>query len=355
MTVFTELAGHEQVVFGADEASGLRCIIAIHSTALGPALGGTRFQPYATEEEALTDVLRLSRGMSLKAACAGLDLGGGKAVIIGDPHEDKSEAGLRAFGRIVDSLGGRYVTACDVGTYPADMELVRRETRWATGMEEVHGGSGDSGVLTAWGVFVGIRAAALHRWDTDDLSGRHVAVQGLGKVGRRVVEHLLEAGAKVTATDVWQPAVDAVAELGGVDVVAPDDILDVDADILSPNALGGGLNADTIPQLQAEVVCGGANNQLATYDDAARLRDANILYAPDYVVNAGGLIAVSDELHRDGHSPERCRRRTDQIGDRLGEILRLADDESLTTEEAAVNYAERRMGAVGGLRKFWLG
>lgn len=349
--VFDRLDGHEQVLFGRDEATGLRCIIAIHSTALGPALGGTRFQPYATEQAALVDVLRLSRAMTYKAACAGLDLGGGKAVIIGDPATDKSEALLRAYGRMVASLGGRYVTACDVGTYPADMEIVGRETRWATGRPPEHGGSGDSGVLTAHGVLVGMRATAEWLWSDPSLEGRHVAVQGLGKVGRRLVDLLLEAGAAVTVADV---DADAVAEAAGrpdVDTVDPERILTVEADIVSPNALGAVLSADTIPRMRTAAVCGAANNQLATRADAARLDDRGILYAPDYVVNSGGLISVGDELHPDGHDPERCRQRAEGIADTLREVFTAAKERGVTTEAAAERIAERRIARIGGLRR----
>lgn len=352
--VFSRLSGHEQVVFGNDDASGLRCIIAIHSTALGPSLGGTRFFPYADEHEALVDVLRLSRAMAYKAACARLDVGGGKAVIIGDPDRDKSEPLLRAYGRIVESLNGRYITACDVGTFPRDMEIIGRETRWATGKDREHGGSGDSGVLTAYGVFLGMQATALQRWGVASLAGRHVAVQGLGKVGRRLVDYLLEDGAKITATDVDEDALAAVAERGGVDSVAPDDVFDVDADVLSPNALGAVINRDTIPRLQVAAVCGGANNQLATVEDCARLRERDILYAPDYVVNAGGLINVSDELHPDGYSTERARHKAQHIGETLLEIFAEARASGDTTEVAAEHIAERRMQAVGALRRFHL-
>ena len=354
MSIVERFTGHEQVVFGRDEESGLTCIIAIHSTALGPAVGGTRFHPYPDDDAALTDVLRLSRAMSYKAACAGLDVGGGKAVIIGDPATDKSEALLRAYGRMIESLGGRYVTACDVGTYPADMEVISRETRWATGRPASHGGAGDSGILTALGVFVSMQACAQHQWDTTSLSGRHVAVQGLGKVGRRLVEHLLADGAKVTATDVDEDAVAAVAELPGVDTVAPDAIVEVDADVFSPNALGAVLSEHTIPRLQAEVVCGGANNQLATDEDDNRLDERGILYAPDYVVNAGGLITVSDELHPTGHSEARATSKVERIGDTLLEIFAEARDARVTSEEAAVRVAEKRMASVSRLRGFWL-
>jgi valine dehydrogenase (NAD+) len=292
--------------------------------------------------------------MSYKAACAGLDLGGAKAVVIGDPDTDKSEPLLRAYGRVIASLSGRYITACDVGTYPRDMEVVRRETRWATGLSTAHGGSGDSGILTAYGVFVGLQASAKRRWGTADLGGRHVAVQGLGKVGSRLVTHLLETGAKVTVSDVDPDAIDRVAGDGGVDAVDAEAIYDVDADVLSPNAMGAVLNETTIPRLQVEVVCGGANNQLATSDDDERLADHGILYAPDYVVNAGGLITVSDELHPHGHSPARCRTKAEHIGDTLAEIFAEAAQAGVTSELAAERVAERRMAAVGGLRGFWL-
>ena len=352
--LFDRLEGHEQVLVGHDDATGLRCIIAIHSTALGPALGGTRFHPYADDDAALTDVLRLSRAMSYKAACAGLDVGGGKAVIIGDPATDRSEPLLRAYGRMIASLGGRYVTACDVGTYPADMEVIARETRWATGRPVAHGGAGDSGIPTALGVFVSMQACARERWGTPSLAGRHVAVQGLGKVGARLVEHLLADGARVTVTDVDEDAVARVADQDRVDTVAPDQIVDVDADVLSPNALGAVLDADTIPRLQVEVVCGGANNQLATDEDDTRLDDRGILYAPDYVVNAGGLITVADELHPTGHSQARATAKVETIGDTLLEIFAEARTSGVTSEEAAVRVADRRMAAIARLRGIWL-
>jgi valine dehydrogenase (NAD+) len=352
---FSELDGHEQVVFGADPDTGLRCIIAIHSTALGPSLGGTRFYPYATEEEALTDVLRLSKAMSYKAAASGLDLGGGKAVIIGDPDRDKTEPLLRAYGRMVDSLGGRYVTACDIGTYPPDMTVVRRETRWATGHEIAEGGSGDSGISTAHGVFVGVRACVARVWGEADLTGRHIAIQGVGKVGRRLAEELKDAGAKLTIADVDEDAVAWCAERLGAEVVSADKIHAVDADVFSPNALGGVLNDDTIPGLQARVVAGGANNQLLDeHRHGAMLADAGILYAPDFLINAGGLIQVADELHDGGYSLERIRNRTEQIAHRLAEIFDYADEQGVPMFEAADRVAERRVAAVGRLRGFWL-
>jgi valine dehydrogenase (NAD+) len=350
---FSLLEGHEQVVYGHDAATGLRCIIAIHSTALGPGLGGTRLFPYDTEEDALVDVLRLSRAMSYKAACAGLDLGGGKAVIIGDAAT-KTEALLRAYGRMIESLNGRYVTACDVGTSPTDMAVLRRETRWATGASLEEGGSGDSGIMTALGTYLGMKACAQHVWGTSDLAGRHVAVQGVGKVGRRLVEHLHDEGARLSVADVDESAAAAAAERTGADVVAVDKIHAVDADIFSPNALGGVIDDDAIAELQCRIVAGAANNQLLEERHGQALAGAGILYAPDYVINAGGLIQVADELHPDGHSPERTRGRVASIADRLLEIFRHADDVGIPTSEAAQRVAEQRMTTVGDLRGVWL-
>lgn len=351
---FARMDGHEQVVFGNDPDTGLRAIIAIHSTTLGPSLGGTRFYPYADEGAALTDVLRLARAMAYKAAAAGLDLGGGKAVIIGDPATDKHEALLRAYGRLVDSLGGRYITACDVGTYPADMAIVARETRWATGAEPVEGGSGDSGVLTAHGTNVGLAACIDELWGTPSLRGRHVAIQGVGKVGRRVAAAVHDAGGRVTVADVDDDATTLCAERYGAEVVSVDKIHAVDADVFSPNALGGVLNDETIPELGCRVVAGAANNQLSEPRHAEALADAGILYAPDYVVNAGGVIQVADELHAGGYSEPRARARTEQIGPRLRRIFAIAREQGITTAAAADHFAEERMASVGRLRRFWL-
>jgi valine dehydrogenase (NAD+) len=352
---FAREDGHEQVVFTRDDASGLACIIAIHSTALGPALGGTRFWAYADEDDALTDVLRLSRAMTYKNACAGLDLGGGKAVIVGDPVELKTEALLRAYGRAVESLGGRYITACDVGTTPADMAIIQRETRWVTGTDEVEGGSGDSGVVTAQGVYLAMHAVADAVFGTPSLSSRHIAVQGLGKVGSRLVGHLVNEGAKVTVADIAPSAIDRVSSLQGVEVVDVDDVLFTDADIISPNALGGVLDETTIPKLQAQAVCGGANNQLGTDQDAALLHERGILYAPDYVVNAGGVINVAAELHPHGYSEERAHRRVDAIPATLRSIIDVSRKQDVTTEQAAEHVAEERIAAVSDTRRrFWL-
>ena len=351
--VFSGLDGHEQVVFCSDEASGLRAIIAIHSTALGPSLGGTRFYPYADESAALTDVLRLARGMSYKAALAGLDLGGGKAVIIGDPATAKTEALLRAYGRFVQSLNGRYITACDVGTYSEDMDVIARECDFVTGRTVAHGGAGDSSVLTAYGVFEGMRAAAEVAWGVPTLAGRTVGIAGVGKGGRHLVEHLREDGARVVVSDVSPEAVLRVLDThpevraaGSTDELVRDAI-----DVYAPCALGGALDDDVVAVLRAKVVCGAANNQLAHDGVEKLLADAGILYAPDYCVNSGGLIQVADELA--GFDFERAKDRAAGIFDTTREVFRIATDEDVPPSVAADRIAERRMAAIGR-REPWL-
>jgi len=347
--VFARGTGHEQVSYFTDAASGLRAIVAIYSTALGPALGGTRFYPYASEDDALTDVLNLSRAMAYKAACAGLDLGGGKAVILGNPAVDKSEALLRAFGRFVQGLGGRYYTACDVGTYVEDMDVVARECRFVTGRSPSHGGSGDSAVLTAYGVFQGMRAAALHRWGSASLTGRRVAVVGVGKVGLHLVEHLVHDGASVVVGDVDAAAVERCrAAAPGIDVVDPAEVHAQPADVFAPCALGGALNDESVPELQAGIVCGAANNQLDHPGIEKLLADRGVLYAPDYLVNAGGLIAVADEI--EGYSEPRARARAATIFESTQRVFALAQAEGVAPAVAADRIAERRMADVGRLR-----
>ena len=346
--------GHEQVVFCQDKQSGLKAIIGIYSTALGPALGGTRFYPYASEEDALADVLDLSRGMAYKNALAGLDLGGGKAVIWGDPEQIKSEALLRAYGRFVESLGGRYYTACDVGTYVADMDVVARETRYVTGRSVEHGGAGDSSILTAWGVFQGMRAAAEHVWGTPSLRDRRVGVAGLGKVGKYLTGHLLEDGAEVVATDVNPKALEWVRSNHPQVTLVEDAsaLVAADIDVYAPCALGGALNDDTVPALRAKVVAGAANNQLAHPGIEKLLADRGVLYTPDYVVNAGGVIQVADEI--EGFNFERAKLRATGIYDTTREILHLADAEGVPPAVAADRLAERRMAEVGRLRTIHL-
>ena len=341
-------------MFCQDAPTGLRAIIAIYSTALGPALGGTRFYPYPSEDAALADVLNLARAMAYKNALAGLDHGGGKAVIIGDPARLKSEALLRAYGRFVQSLNGRYVTACDVGTYSEDMDIVARECRHVTGRTEPNGGAGDSSVLTAFGVFQGMRAAAEHAWGTTSLDGRKVGVEGVGKVGRRLVDHLIEAGAQVAICDVNPDAVQRVRERHpSVEAVADrDGLLASPMDIFSPCALGGSINDDTVTLLNAKIVCGGANNQLAHPGIEKLLADRGIVYAPDYMVNSGGVIQVADELG--GFSFERARAKAAQIFDTTKKILAIAGEDDVPPAVAADRLAERRMSEVGRLRGIWL-
>jgi valine dehydrogenase (NAD+) len=352
--MYEHLAGHEQVVYAADEHTGLRAIIAIHSTALGPALGGTRFHSYPTEDAALRDVLNLARGMTYKAALAGLDLGGGKAVIIGDPATLKSEALLRAYGRFVQSLGGRYWTACDVGTYSPDMDVIARECDFVTGRTTPHGGAGDSSVLTAYGVFQGMRATAEAVWGEPTLRGRTVGVAGVGKVGRHLVSHLLEDGADVVVTDVAAAAIDRLrVEHPSVRVV--DDsvaLVGTPLDVYAPCALGDALTDDVVEALTARAVCGAANNQLAHPGVEKQLADRDILYAPDYCVNAGGLIQVADEL--EGFSFERARARAARIYDTTREVFALAAADGVPPALAADRLAEQRIARVGRLRGVWL-
>jgi valine dehydrogenase (NAD+) len=346
---------HEQVVFCQDRHTGLKAIISIYSTALGPALGGTRFYPYESEEAALADVLDLSRAMAYKNALAGLDLGGGKAVIWGDPAELKTEALLRAYGRFVQSLNGRYYTACDVGTYVADMDVIARETRFVTGRSVEHGGAGDSSILTAWGVFQGMRAAAEHTWGSPTLAGRRVGIAGLGKVGKYLAAHLIDDGAAVVATDVAEPALRwARTTYPQIDLVADTQaLITSDIDVYAPCALGGALDDATVPALRAMIVTGGANNQLAHPGVEKMLAERGILYTPDYVVNAGGVIQVADEI--EGFNFERAKLRATRIFDTTRQILRLADDEGVPPAVAADRLAERRMAEVGRLRGIYLG
>jgi valine dehydrogenase (NAD+) len=353
--VFELGAEHEQVVFCNDSASGLRAIVAIHSTALGPALGGTRFYPYASTADAIEDVLALSRGMSYKAALAGLDLGGGKAVIIGDPATLKSEALLRAYGRFVQSLNGRYRTACDVGTFSEDMDLIARECDYVTGRTTAHGGAGDSSVLTAYGVFQGMRAAATAAWGSDSLAGRIVGVSGVGKVGRHLVRHLVEVDAKVVITDVNASAIDAMREqYPQIAAVESNDALVAEhLDIYAPCALGFALTDEVVDMLSARIVCGAANNQLAHPGVEKRLEERGILYAPDYCVNSGGLIQVADEL--EGFSFERAQQRASGIFESTLAVFERAQADGVPPAIAADRLAEARMRDVGRLRGIYLG
>ncbi|MGQ0464456.1 MAG: Glu/Leu/Phe/Val family dehydrogenase [Sporichthyaceae bacterium] len=346
---------YEQVAFCRDPDSGLLAIVAIGSTALGPALGGTRFYPYPSSAAALADVLRLARAMTYKNALAGLDHGGGKAVIVGDPAELRSEALLRAYGRFVDSLGGRYVTACDVGTYSPDMDLVARETEFATGQSPEYGGAGDSSVLTAWGVYAGMRACAEHVWGEPTLRERRVGIAGVGKVGAHLVEHLIGDGAEVLVADVSGAALAGVqARWPQVRVVADTEtLLAADLDVYAPCALGGALNDATIAALSARIVCGGANNQLAHPGMDKLLAERGVLYAPDYLVNAGGVIQVADEFYgrrRGGFDFARAKARAGGIYDTTKRVLAIADTDGVSPVVAADRLAEHRIAEVGRLR-----
>jgi leucine dehydrogenase len=353
LSVFSELGQeYEEVVHFHEPASGLKAIVAIHSTALGPALGGTRFFPFPSEEEALRDVLRLARGMTYKAAAAGLDHGGGKAVIIGDPKRDKSERLFRAYGRFIESLGGRYVTAEDVGTGREDMDILRRETRWVTGVSKRLGGSGDPSPVTAYGVFQGLRACAEEALQSSSLDGVSIVVSGVGKVGYHLVGHLAEAGAMVTVADVDVDAVGRAVSNYGVDTVEPDKAHAVDCDIFAPCALGGAIRDDTIPELKCKIVAGAANNQLQRPEHADALADVGILYAPDFVINAGGVINVADELI--GYNRERAMARVEGIYRTLREVFRRARLEGITPAEAATRLAEDRIRDVSRVRLLYL-
>ena len=352
MDVFRRIAdeGHEQVVHCYDKATGLRAVIAVHSTRLGPALGGTRFFPYASEADAVEDVLRLARGMTYKAAAAGLDLGGGKAVIIGDPAQDKTEPLLRAYARFVDALGGRYITAEDVGTTQPDMDIVRKETRHVTGISQWLGGSGDPSAATAWGVLHAMKAVGKRLWGETSLAGRHVVVSGVGKVGYCLARHLVEERAHVTVADVNAAAVERTVRDLQVETVAAERAHAVECDIFSPCAMGGALSPVTIPELRCAAVVGSANNQLATAECGDLLASAGVLYAPDFIVNAGGVINIAEELV--GYHQERAYEQVRRIYDTTAAVLETAAAEGVTTVVAAERLAERRIEAVAGVRLF---
>lgn len=334
---------HESIHFGVDHETGLRSIIAIHSTVLGPALGGTRFFAYQDEEAAIVDVLRLSKGMTYKAACAGLSFGGGKAVIIGDPDSLRSEGLFRAYGRFVDTLGGRYITAEDVGTIVPDMTIVATETAHVSGLPIDQGGSGDPSPATARGVVAAIEAVSEHIWRSDDLAGRRVAVKGVGKVGMSLVERLTVRGAEVVVADIDEAAAQRASTEFGAKVTSVSDIHMVDCDIFAPCALGADLNAVSIPQLSCVAIAGSANNQLATDEDGQRLKDAGIVYAPDFVVNAGGIINIAAE--HGGYTTEKAQRMIDQVRPNVAEILTKAEELDIDTHSAAEHVADARIAS----------
>lgn len=340
---------HEQLVFWSEPSLGYKGIIAIHDTTLGPALGGTRFWNYPTDGEAIVDALRLARGMTYKASVAGLNLGGGKSVIVGDNRVRDREMIFRSHGRAVESLGGRYITAEDVGTSPEDMEYILTETEHVVG---IHGRSGDPSPVTAHGVFVGIKAAAHTRYGSDDLDGRHVVVQGVGHVGYWLCRYLHEEGAQITVTDIDADRVARVVTEFGATAIEPDQIYGVDADIFAPCALGAVINDDTLAAFKVDIIAGGANNQLARAEHGQACHDRGILYAPDYVINAGGLINVYGELH--DWTTERSKRKAGEIFTTLLRIFETAEAESIPTALAADRVAEERIERTRHLQRSWV-
>jgi leucine dehydrogenase len=334
---------HEEILFCYDRPTGLKAIIAIHDTTCGPALGGTRMWPYASEAEALNDVLRLSRGMTYKSALAGLDLGGGKAVIIGDARTQKTEAMFRRFGQFVDSLNGRYITAEDVGMSVTEMVNIKKETNSVAGLPEEMGGSGDPSPVTAYGVYCGMKAAARVAYGTDDLSGRKVSVQGAGNVGHALVGHLVKDGAKVFLTDIHPEKLDAIkAEFPTISLVAPEEVYDLDVDIYSPCALGATVNDDTLKRLKCSVIAGAANNQLADESIHGKaVMDKGILYAPDFLINAGGIINCAWE--RKGYNRKAAMLQTEAIHDTALRIFKASAELGIPTYLAANQAAEHRI------------
>jgi len=346
--LFTDMesGGHEQVLICSRPEAGLKAIIAIHNTTLGPALGGTRMWMYKNEREAMRDVLRLSRGMTYKAAISGLNLGGGKAVIIGDPQKDKNETLFRAFGRFVDGLGGRYITAEDVGMSEKDMEWIYSETKYVTGIPKALGGSGDPSPVTAYGVYMGMKAAAKKAYGSDSLSGKRIAIQGAGNVASNLARYISNENVTLFITDIYRKKAEKIAADYSASFVEPDDVYALDVDIFSPCALGGVVNDDTLPVLKCGIIAGGANNILDDEQAHAEMLDKRgILYAPDYVINAGGIINISSEL--EGYNEELAMRKTGRIYDTVGEILEYAETHNITSVEASNRLAEQRIESVG--------
>ncbi len=351
--IIEQHGGHEEVVLCTNKDAKLKAIIAIHNTTLGPALGGTRMWTYQNDEEALIDVLRLSKGMTYKAAAAGLNLGGGKAVIIGDPKKDKTEALFRAFGRYIETLNGRYFTAEDVGTDVNDMEFINMETKYVTGIDIGHGGSGDPSPFTAHGVLMGIKACVKEKFNSENLKGIKIAVQGTGSVGRHLIELLSKEKATIIATDTDSERLQKICDQYQCNAVNPTEIYSVDAEIFSPCALGAIVNDETLPKFRFQIIAGGANNQLKEQKHGDVLRQKNILYAPDYVINAGGLMNVYVEL--EGYSRERAMTMTRGIYYNLRRVFSLANSEGVPTNVAADKVAEERIEKIGRIKRTHLG
>lgn len=348
MNIFESMeeSDYEQVIYCSDKKSGLKAIIVIHDTTLGPALGGTRMWPYQTEEEALEDVLRLAKGMTYKNAAAGLNLGGGKAVIIGDPNVDKNEAMFRMFGQYVDSLGGRYITAEDVGTTEQDMDFINMETKYVAGTS---GGksAGDPSPVTAYGIYQGVKATAEYTFNESSLKDKVIAVQGVGQVAYSLCKHLKEEGAELIVTDINQEAVNRAVVDFGATAVEPDEIYSVECDIFVPCALGAVINDDTLKQFKAKAIAGSANNQLKENKHGDKLHEMGIIYAPDFVINAGGVINVADEMV--GYNQERAMKKVENIYDNLKRVFEISNEENIPTYVAADRMAEERIKNISHL------
>jgi leucine dehydrogenase len=349
-----EKYGHEQVVYCNNQESGLKCIIAIHDTTLGPALGGTRMWNYRNVEEAVKDALRLSRGMTYKSAIAGLNFGGGKAVIIGDSATQKSEMLFRTFGKFVDGLGGRFIAAEDLGTDVKDMEYARMESKYITGISKAIGGSGDPTPVTAYGVYVGMKACAHEKWGTDSLRGRKVAIQGAGQVAGHLAEYLFNEGAEIFISDINEDKIKSVLNLIKAQVVKPDEIYQIDAEIFSPCAMGSVINDETLPKFKFEIIAGGANNQLENEDKHGNdLMEKGILYAPDYVINAGGLINVANEL--EGYRQDRAMKQAEGIYNIVKLVLKKSKTDKIPANKASNLIAEERLSSISRVRNIYSG
>ncbi|MBB6448944.1 leucine dehydrogenase [Geomicrobium halophilum] len=351
MELFEQMAkeNYEQVIFCQEKTAGLKAIIAIHDTTLGPALGGTRMWNYENEEQALIDVLRLAKGMTYKNAAAGLNLGGGKAVIIGDSRHDKNEAMLRAFGRYIQGLNGRYITAEDVGTSEMDMDTIHLETEYVTGRSPATGAGGNPSPVTAYGVYVGMKATAKEAFGSDSLAGKTIVVQGVGNVAYHLCEFLYKEGAKLVVTDIHKPLVDRVVDAFEAKAVEPDAIYDVECDIFAPCALGATINDETIDRIQAPVIAGAANNQLKNPYHGDLLHNKGILYAPDYVINAGGVINVADELQ--GYNQKRAMKSVENVFEQMTKVYEIARRDEIPSYQAANRLAEERIASVKAARK----
>ncbi|MEH7385558.1 branched-chain amino acid dehydrogenase [Bacillus sp. JJ1521] len=349
---YMEKFDYEQLVFCQDKQSGLKAIIAIHDTTLGPALGGTRMWTYASEEAAIEDALRLAKGMTYKNAAAGLNLGGGKTVIIGDPRKDKNEEMFRAFGRYIQGLNGRYITAEDVGTTVADMDIIHEETDFVTGISPAFGSSGNPSPVTAFGVYRGMKAAAKEAFGSDSVEGKTVAIQGVGNVAYTLCKYLHEEGANLIVTDINKDAVDRAVRDFGARAVDPNDIYSVDCDIYAPCALGATVNDETIPLLRAKVIAGSANNQLKEPRHGDMVHELGIVYAPDYVINAGGVINVADELY--GYNQERALKKVESLYDTIEKVIEIAKRDGIPTYQAADRLAEERIERMRNSRSQFL-